>query len=170
MNIKLTPYPVAKAPKNKWVLEVQFMSGDADAYETEKYTFKTQEEFEKVYQFFDKCIEFKDKYHNLMIDLWDREGSKNSHIPKCEEAEAKYKSYGYTGQELQDQVDATKQCKLAIEEFFGQYDSIDGMLKELKIDIPRDVTSDGQFKASIDSIEDMYYYDENGVKFKIKVD
>ena len=48
MNITLEPYPAAKAPKNRWTLCIEFMYGDADGDTIEEYTFKKQEEFEKV--------------------------------------------------------------------------------------------------------------------------
>jgi hypothetical protein len=113
MNITLTPYPVAKAPKNKWFLEVKFMSGDADAYETEKWQFDTQEEFEKVHALVSKWL---NKHY---IDPTDKQYRKD------------FESAG--------------------------------------LDLPGDVTADHQWPASVDSIEDMYYYDQDGVKFKITI-
>jgi len=39
-----SPFPAPKAPKNQFQLEVRYMSGDADAYNTEKFMFIDNDE------------------------------------------------------------------------------------------------------------------------------
>lgn len=48
MNIKLTPIPQKKKPKNKYLINVEFMSGDADHFETVKYWCKDEEDFKNT--------------------------------------------------------------------------------------------------------------------------
>lgn len=176
MKLKLTPYPEKKKTKNKWVLEIDFMHGDADGNTTEKYSFEECSHFEKVYNFFAKCIAFKDKYHNLMIDLWDREEDKEATILSMREDGERYKTYGYSAKELKEHLDANERCINDLIEFLGDNKTISGMLEgicdeiDYDVDIPGDITSDHQFRASISRIKDMCYYDEDGKRHKISVE
>ena len=177
MNITLKPYPITKAPKNKWFLEVSFMSGDADAYNTEKYEFKKKEDFEKVYAFFHKFLCFKRANHNLAIDVWVRGKSKESLLKgfdSDEVAAAKYKRYGYNQKDIDIRIEASKACKQSLLGLLGEHESAGQMLEALQEEVdmeictPHDVTCEG-YSASIDKIADMYYYDENGTRFKIEI-
>lgn len=68
MQIKLTKSK-SKTIKNKYELTVRYMSGDADAYESVAYSFKTEEELLKIYSLFNRIFKFQNKYHNLFCDV-----------------------------------------------------------------------------------------------------
>ena len=52
MKIKLIPIPVVKSPKNKYIIDVWFMHGDADAYTSEIYACKNESAFLRVMESF----------------------------------------------------------------------------------------------------------------------
>ncbi len=137
MNLKLTEH-IEKNPQNTWTISVSWMSGDADAYETEKYSFETREEFEACIALFQKIFKFKEKYHNLFCDVrTDRIQEKYKHI-----------------------VD---------EQLLGEAEGFRELFEPLQIEPNHDVTYEGAY-ASPERIVNMFYYDENGKKFKVEIE
>lgn len=49
MKVKLTPLPPKKIPTNRYILHLEFMSGDADHYDIEKYYCDDEEDFKRLF-------------------------------------------------------------------------------------------------------------------------
>jgi hypothetical protein len=169
MKYTTKPYPAKKAPKDKWYLEVSFMSGDGDAYETEVYTIKNLEKFAEMHQFFEKVLAFRGINHNLFIDMWVIGKSKQAILAKLdpEKTRTQYTSWGRSHTDVEACVEACKKTIEAVTEFYGTYDSVDDMVTYLHIDIPNDVTCEGHNATPVE-IVDMYHYDQDGCKHKIE--
>jgi hypothetical protein len=76
MKATYTPYPQAKPFINTWFLEVEFMHGDADAYTTEVYEFKSEADFLEAFQFFNgvRCQGMhRDNERRIMKELGELE-------------------------------------------------------------------------------------------------
>jgi len=172
MKIELTPYPAPAIRTNEWILDIKFMFGDADGYETRSYVFLTEDKFIEAYEFFDKCLKFKRKYHNLFIDLWDRGEPKYNQVESDEAITLRYMGYNYSDNYIAEIVEKNKTLQKDVEEFFGDCDIVSQVAEKAGIffddaDIPYDIHCDCY--ASIDCIADTYYYNETGEKFKINI-
>ncbi len=127
-------------------LLAKFMHGDADSYTTETYFYETEEELKTAIEFLDWYNKKSSQYHNAYCDL---RGDRDIRCSPREEG--KY-------DELQKEL-------LQGEETFSE------LCYKKGIEFPRDVTSNGDYNADFQRIEDIIYHDGAGLekRFKYKV-
>lgn len=161
MKIKLSPYISEKTPKNKWFIELEWMSGDADHYEKRSYAFKSEEGFIAAYVMANRLLEFAKNHYDILVDIEDHN----------------YGTYGKCTYDLMKEAkrdDNTPKYNIevlnAVKVLIGEYGSLNDMFEEILGDTPPvDITYNEHF-AVLDSISDMYYYDNDGNKFKVIVE
>lgn len=168
MKIKLEPY---KKPTitNQWVMSVQFMHGDADGYTTREYIAETEEGFIAMYTFFNNFLKIRreeqcDLSNNILCE------SKQDIIAildnKIKWTQRSYPNANNSYYEKAKQV---------VEEFFGEFNSIDEIHNDIyrkygvDVELDMDHTCEGYY-AMIDEIEYVFYYDENGTQFNVTVE
>ncbi len=165
MKLKYTPYPSEETKRLEWHLVIKYMHGDADSHTSETYVFDTEEAFVKVLEFFNKWRAFKSMY----INLWYHGESKGQvaarlrrYLPKEPVALAK-------------ELKHIEGIETVINDLLGEHDSMPDQKSaledevNLRIYIPGDATTDHQYRATIDIIEDMIYYNSLRTKMKIEI-
>lgn len=134
--------------KNKFIITSTWMSGDADSYNNISKSFpKNKQKAAEEYAEFVSSLE--DVNGEDMSDeiLWERIQPYNSLLKELEIFHDEARS------EKLNETDREEQLMDVIFDY---------------VDIPPDVTSDGQWSAKFDSIE-VTFYDENGLERAVKV-
>lgn len=135
--------------KNKWIISVEWMHGDADAYTTEKYEFDNGEDFKKVAEFFQKLFDFRKKHHNLMCYICQNRAKE-----------------GWWERGNED----------VLKDFFGECENLYEMFEKLSEEVGADIdaigdsTADHQYIASPQKFKRLTHFDKDGIKFDITIE
>lgn len=151
-----------KAPKNVWVVSLEWMSGDADHSEYLEYEFETEEKCIAFVTEVNRILDFTNDYWNLVCWL-----ESNGHLEESEfiERELRYINVGDRDKKRNELRELWKIVKTLIGDKPTWRDYLESVVGE----VPYDVTTDGDSHAKLRSINSIVKYDENGTKFDAKV-
>lgn len=161
MNLTYKKSP-NKAPKNVWIVKLEWMSGDADHNDYTDHTFNSEAECVTFIAKIQEIINFTNKYWNLVCDL-----ESNGHLNEKQFVEDGLK-WVNAGERDKKRV-YNQELWNIIKTLIGDAPCWRDYLEKLVGSIPYDVTTDGDSHAKLRGIESIVKYDENGTKFEVEV-